>query len=398
MAEEHLLIIGASVRAAAFSALRAGLRPWCVDLFGDADLRAVCPAHRLTGQYPQGFEEWFDRAPPGPWMYTGGLENWPGLIGRWAQRRPLWGNGPEALRRARDPSFVAALMREGGGVAPEVRRHGEPLPDSGEWLVKPLRGSGGAGIRVFDGVHGPGPTDYLQQYLSKTSCSLVFVADGQSARLLGFTFQMVGEPCLHAPPFRYCGSVAFPLVVASFRQQLERLGASIARGCALHGLFGVDCLWRYDVDVDGEPQPQLWPVEVNPRYPASVEVVEHTFGLRALEWHRWACTPSSFPDLPDLERLEPMVGKAILFARREVIFPAEGPWSGAPLLEGSIPAFADIPDPGERIEADRPILSFFATTHSQFPRDPDQAFPTSLRCYGDLCRTAADLDRLLFGA
>src|SRR5437763_9510980 len=32
---EHLLILGASTRAAAFSALRAGLRPSCADLFSD---------------------------------------------------------------------------------------------------------------------------------------------------------------------------------------------------------------------------------------------------------------------------------------------------------------------------------------------------------------------------
>ncbi len=34
---QHLLIFGASARAAAFSALRAGLQPWCADLFADAD-------------------------------------------------------------------------------------------------------------------------------------------------------------------------------------------------------------------------------------------------------------------------------------------------------------------------------------------------------------------------
>ena len=52
---EHLLILGASVRAAAFSALRAGLRPWCVDLFADLDLRANCPALVIdASRYPNG--------------------------------------------------------------------------------------------------------------------------------------------------------------------------------------------------------------------------------------------------------------------------------------------------------------------------------------------------------
>ena len=51
---EHLLIVGASARAAAFSALRAGLRPWCADLFGDDDLRARCFAQRCdSANYPR---------------------------------------------------------------------------------------------------------------------------------------------------------------------------------------------------------------------------------------------------------------------------------------------------------------------------------------------------------
>src|SRR5689334_10586671 len=89
----HLLIIGASARAAAFSALRAGLQPCCADLFADADLQAVCPVQRLpAGKYPQGFLELAGSERSGPWMYTGGLENRPGLVRRMAQLRPLWGN------------------------------------------------------------------------------------------------------------------------------------------------------------------------------------------------------------------------------------------------------------------------------------------------------------------
>src|SRR6516164_4132875 len=93
MAAEHLLIFGASARAAAFSALRAGLRPWCADLFADADLQCRCPATRIEGgQYPDTLVEMSRNAPPGPWMYTGGLENHPALVGRITKRHPLWGN------------------------------------------------------------------------------------------------------------------------------------------------------------------------------------------------------------------------------------------------------------------------------------------------------------------
>ena len=58
---DNLLIFGASTRAAAFSALRAGLRPWCADLFGDADLVSRCPTIRMpAGDYPHGIAFRFD--------------------------------------------------------------------------------------------------------------------------------------------------------------------------------------------------------------------------------------------------------------------------------------------------------------------------------------------------
>src|SRR4051812_33753816 len=109
--ETNLVLLGASVRAAASSALRAGLSPWGIDLFADADLCARCPAMRLGGRYPQGFLEAIENAPPGPWLYTGGLENHPFLVGQLADRRPLWGNDAGALVKARDPDFLARAAR-----------------------------------------------------------------------------------------------------------------------------------------------------------------------------------------------------------------------------------------------------------------------------------------------
>src|SRR2546430_2673355 len=118
-----LLIVGASARAAAASARRAGFEPWCADLFGDSDLRAMvpesvrCPANR----YPGGLANLLAHAPIAPWIYTGGLENHPKLIKTMAALRPLWGNGPEALRASRDPFAVQSVLRDAGLQALQVR-------------------------------------------------------------------------------------------------------------------------------------------------------------------------------------------------------------------------------------------------------------------------------------
>ena len=122
----------------------------------------------------------------------------------------------------------------------------------------------------------------------------------------------------------------------------------------MRGLFGVDCVWRNGVPL---------PVEVNPRYTASVEVLEYAAGG--------------------------VVGKAILFARTALEFPAAGPWLETLRRPGSIfdmPAFADIPAAGQGIAAGWPILTLFARGD------------TVDDCREQLRKRAAELERWLYGA
>src|SRR5262249_31071643 len=150
--EPHLLIFGASTRAAAFSALRADLRPWCVDLHADRDLRARCPARTIAPEnYPAGFVQEITEAPPGPWMYTGALENRLALVQHLANQRPLWGNGTAVLAAVRSPNTVHNIFRAVGIACPAIFQNPAAVPAHGQWLIKPLLGAGGQGIRLWQG-------------------------------------------------------------------------------------------------------------------------------------------------------------------------------------------------------------------------------------------------------
>src|SRR4051812_40166568 len=106
MAKENLILVGASVRALAGSALRAGYEPWCLDLFGDVDLRRRCFTRTLDlSDYPQKIPALLSEAPDLPWMFTGGLENNPSLIQKVRQRH--WGNSAATLERIRNPFLLA---------------------------------------------------------------------------------------------------------------------------------------------------------------------------------------------------------------------------------------------------------------------------------------------------
>jgi predicted ATP-grasp superfamily ATP-dependent carboligase len=362
LSHKYLLIFGASARAAAFSALRAAFQPWCADLFADVDLRACCPTLATTpGDYPQSFVRASHEGPPGPWLYTGGLENWPALVRRLARQRPLWGNDAPVLRVVRSPRAVQALLQGAGLPCPAIRFRAEDVPRHGLWLVKPYRGSGGTGIRFWSGAFSRGGRKrfYFQEYIEGEACAALYVGDRGRARLLGVTRQLTGEAWLHARPFAYCGSIGPLPVSAALQTALERLGDILVRGSGLCGLFGADFICR-----DGVP----WLVEVNPRYTASVEVLEYSLGISALALHRRQFEAAD-GELGTDVGISPVIGKAVLFARAPLVFPDDGPWldtlrqirervSGDRLWE--MPAFADIPPAGQTIAAGRPVLTLFA--------------------------------------
>jgi predicted ATP-grasp superfamily ATP-dependent carboligase len=321
-----LIILGTSTRAAAFSALRAGLSPWCVDVFADRDLQARCPARRLRGPYPRAFLDEIANAPNVPWMYTGGLENHPRLVHRLALRRPLRGTPADALRKVRDPAFLATLAKAVGLPAPRL---GTWPPGPGRWMVKPKRGGGGLGVRMWSDAeprerpHGV----YVQERVEGTAVGAAF--DG--ATLRGVTRQLVGTDWLNGPGFAYCGSVGPIAVSDHLAAKLTDLATRLV-AAGVRGPFGIDGILRSE---------ELWPIEVNPRYTASFEVLEH------------AARPGGSPVR--------VVAKGVLYARRDLTFPAEGPWLDSldtPVQE--LPAHADIPAPGEAIPNGSPILTLFA--------------------------------------
>jgi len=382
---EPLLIVGASARAAAFSALRSRMRPICADLFADADLAARSAVRRVEPRdYPRGFLILPELRAPGPWMYTGGLENRPELVAEMSRhRQPLWGNSASVLRRVRSPFAVRDVLSDNGLACPALCPADVTPAADRRWLTKPLAGAGGTGIRFWDAAP-PRRSCYYQEFLEGESCAAIYLGDGQSARLLGVTRQLVGESWLHSAPFHYCGSVGPLALDAASKEVFTDIGIALAKGFGLKGLFGVDCILR-----DSVP----YPVEVNPRYTASIEVLEYASGLRALALHQLVFSASGGRQPPDANDQgadaprSPIVGKAILFARASLRFPERGTWrSWTTAFPGVdiLPTFADVPHPGTVIEAGRPILTLFRRA------------PTVPECIKQLQGLAADLDRWLF--
>jgi predicted ATP-grasp superfamily ATP-dependent carboligase len=358
-----IIILGASARAAAFSALRAGFAPWTADLFADADLAARCPARRVN-RYPADLEYVAREAPPGPWMYTGALENHPELVDRMAAERTLWGNAEDSLRQVRDPWMVRDALAADGLPAPDLHTNPMNLPP-GVWMRKLRRSAGGMHLqrietrarkfRKTSAAH-PDAGIYYQQFVPGIPTSAVFVAARGRAVLLGATRQLVGEPWTGARGFQYAGSIGPMPLSESDRESWRRIGNCLARRFSLTGLFGVDAV----ANSEG-----IFPVEVNPRYTASIEVLERSPGTAAFALHAAVCQQGRLPEAPSAVSPE-FCGKAVIYARHS------GP-AGEPFWDfvrqandGSRwPAAADLPNRGEHFRIGHPVLTLFERASSE---------------------------------
>jgi predicted ATP-grasp superfamily ATP-dependent carboligase len=356
-------VVGASARAAVHSLARAGLDAWAVDLFVDRDLARVAPCMLCPApHYPTGLPALAQQFPPGRILYTGGLENHPEVVAELAAKHELWGNSPTVLRSVRNPYQLSATLQAHRILTPQLLPLGKPVPSHGVWLSKPIRGAGGIGIRYAQPGERPHVERYVQEFVAGEALSAVYVDQS----LFGVTQQLIGESWVHARAFTYCGSIGPIPLSSSMREQLLFLGE------ALHDVYKIQGVWNVDVVVN---EGRVFVVEVNPRYSASVEVLEHALGRAAL---------GSGP--ADAAATKGTAAKAVYYAPRRLRFPKTGPWEADlnnPFDPWRIPTYADIPAPGSIIELAHPVLSVLLIGSS------------AVDCRRQLQSRACELDRLL---
>jgi predicted ATP-grasp superfamily ATP-dependent carboligase len=348
--ERSLVLAGVTTRALAVSAARAGWRVTAVDAFGDLDLRAVAAVMTL----PRNAGARFTPAAAAraarvvraeAAAYTSNFENHPGAVAMLSEGRRLLGNTPQVLEQIRSPLTLMRALSRRGFTVPATRVSPPPVGSPGQWLRKPRRSGGGHGTVAWK--HDLLPRSaYLQARIAGIPGSIAFLADGRNALPIGISRQLVGERAFGSRGFRYCGS----LLAGGDRPLFDRgdevasvaraLAAAVTEEFGLVGLNGLDFVAR-----EGVP----YPIEVNPRYSASMELVERSGGSSLFGLHERACAGV----LPDaMARPRMVAGKAVVFARRAVRIGETHRWAGL--------AIADVPPAGERIARGRPICTVFA--------------------------------------
>lgn len=341
--EPALLVVALSARALAQAAQRGGHAPVALDLFADLDTRAAATAWGRVAARRGGFEPADLRAAiraldPNErlaMVYGSGFECQPRMLERLCRRRPLLGNAPATLRAVKQPRQLAQRLARLGIPHPDVRFDSDDalVRRPGDWLSKRAGASGGGHVRPADGRRRPGR--YWQRRVPGRPLSALFLADGRTARIVGWNAQWheSGDP---DRPYTYGGAVGLPEaeVPAFFRDGLAQALDALVPATGLVGLCGADCV------VD---EARWWLIEINPRPPASFDLHD-----RNLLEHHIAALHGRLPDTV------PAGGEsraqAVVYAQRRLRV-AERDWPDW---------VADRPVPGTIIEHGRPLCTLYA--------------------------------------
>ena len=197
--------------------------------------------------------------------------------------------------------------------------------------------------------------EYYQRFIAEPSFGAVFIARDETAHLLGISRHLRALPASNTPEFRYAGSLGPVAFGEPLQTEIERLGNVLAKQFQLRGWFGIDFIL--------DQNEQLWVLEVNPRYTASVEVLERAANVSSASLHLQACVGEPLAeDILALFRGKlPWVGKSILYAQHSTHATPEA-W-----LQRSISRhdLADIPAYNTQSKAGDPLLTIFATGESE---------------------------------
>lgn len=345
----NLWVLANCGRSIAQSAVRGGFAVTVFDRFCDADTQALASCHRLVqdpaDMAPGTLAQTLGAAPTGGagLVYGAGLEGAGQLLNNLPAGWVLHGNSAEVLDLLGDPQRWLALLDELGLDVPPSRLSPPPAADPRFWLRKRSRSSGGLGVRHWSGDPAPSAPladEYFQQYRPGPVFSVLFIADGQHGRIIGFN-RLSTVRIGAALPFVYAGAIGGLSLPPAIRQILAGWVERLIGRLGLRGLNSIDFLLDQD-------RPLL--LELNARPTATVELYESRVSGGWLSRHVEACQ-GRLPAGEDLHDACAVSGHRVVYSERGLSVPNDMTW----------PDWCrDRPPGASHIGAGEPVCSVYA--------------------------------------
>jgi predicted ATP-grasp superfamily ATP-dependent carboligase len=378
-----ILLVGISVRAMAESAVHSGYATIALDAFGDQDLRILSESYSLQHDFhttysPKALCEASRSLAFDAVAYTSNLENHADILARFTDSHRIIGNSPQAVQLVRHWPTLFAKLTQAGFSVPETIFAGDSreIDHRRQWLAKPLLSGGGHGIEFVTPDNYCIPGFMLQEYIPGKPCSASFVSNGHESVLLGITEQLIGLHQFGSQGFRYCGNVlplpelGEPADGVKILEQANNLAAFLTQEYGLIGVNGMDFILKGD---------RVYLTEVNPRYSASMELIERAYELPIFHLHMQAILEGRLPEFgfAALSKNRKFFGKAVLFAERNAGVPDTRSWPEQDIR--------DVPLSGAKLPKGGPICTILThnpTYNEALARLTDRAGMLKEEIYG----------------
>ena len=384
----HVLVIGASGRFLAQSAVLAGWQVSVIDLFCDLDTQQFCSSSNqintaelsIGGAYKVdalgdlrfgekiGVGEVFKgvesdrRAKSYTIVFSGGAENYAEFFrpGFWPVSK-IAGPSESSIKRLLSWSIIQNVCQRHQIQTPRtIFAPDHAIDNRTTWLKKQIRSGGGLHLQPW--THGEevefGEGFYLQEKMDGPTVSGCFVAKQEEGRvttvLLGACRQLPNE---NLNDFRYQGSLGPVQLDARDHEEMERVGRRIASEFFLNGVFGIDFI----LSENG-----LHLVDTNPRIPASAELIERYYRISRSDFtivgvHLDATERGQIPS-PIKDFREPVFSKTIIYLDSQ--FPLVVNEKMVEHFQGS-PWLTDVPAIGTLINPCHPVITVHAEAQDE---------------------------------
>jgi uncharacterized protein len=322
------------------AAQQAGYIPLVIDLYADSDTQSLathcCRVPCLGLQYIEATITTLKTCYPIKYaIYGSGLECHPDTLQYLANQFTVWGNPPNVFRTVTDKPHFFSILRQLGITYPIT--YFAPPPTQSHWLLKPLYGQGGQGIQCYAANHAIPPNRYWQQYIAGIACSVLFLADGQQAVLLGFNQQWANNPA--QGDFSFAGIINRADLRHRHQQCLANWVQQLTPAFKLQGLNSLDVIVNHT---------GCYALEINARPPASMQLYDNL-----LPAHIAACQ-GQLPAQP-IVTINRITAYQIVYATQSCHIPSDIDWP----IE-----CVDLPAAGALIGTGQPICSMMATANT----------------------------------
>jgi uncharacterized protein len=186
--------------------------------------------------------------------------------------------------------------------------------DAEKFLLKPVEGSGGVGIRNIEDID---PDTHiheaiLQEIVEGQDISASVLSSGDEATTILTSEQLIGNKLLgQKENYGYCGNIV-PYIKQNIlkkqfnNEQIEEIASDVVTNLKLIGSNGVDMIIK-----NGD----IYVIEVNPRLQGTYEVAEAALGINIGRAHIMACQG----ELIEKQSPKNFAVKMIIFAKKRSI-------------------------------------------------------------------------------